>query len=98
MVRTLVGLLIWLAIGPVSAMDLMDLYQEAKANDARYAAARAQFRAMQELVPQAGAGVAPESYSDGTYWRYRYHKGGSPAFSSGRSHRYRGELVRPAYR
>ncbi len=46
---------------PVLAMDLMDLYREAKANDARFAAARAQFRVMQERVPQAKAGVLPRA-------------------------------------
>jgi len=46
---------------PVMAMDLMDLYREAKANDARFAAARAQFRVIQERVPQAKAGVLPRA-------------------------------------
>ena len=42
--RALVIVLMLLFCRPVLAMDLMDLYREAKANDARYAAAKAQFR------------------------------------------------------
>ena len=42
------------------AMDLMDLYREAKANDAQYAAAQAQFGVMRERVPLAKAGTAPQ--------------------------------------
>lgn len=57
--RVLATLVILLTWQPALAMDLMDLYREAKANDAKYAAARAQFRVMQEAVPQAKAGLAP---------------------------------------
>ena len=71
-VRTLVALSMLLSAGVTLGMDLMDLYREAKANDARYAAARSQFRAMQERVPQARAGVAPEVDVDGGQRRYEY--------------------------
>jgi len=47
-----------------SAMDLMDLYREAQRNDARYAAAKAQFHVMKERVPQARAGVLPQASVD----------------------------------
>ena len=65
-----------------AAMDLMDLYREASDHDARYAAARAQFRAAQEAVPQARAGAAREARLKGAVKR----------------HRYRGQLQRPEYR
>lgn len=57
--RLLAIVLIMLGCQPVLAMDLMDLYREAKANDACFAAANAQFHVMQERVPLAKAGVAP---------------------------------------
>lgn len=41
------------------AADLMQVYREALANDAKYAAARAQFEAGQERVVQARAGLLP---------------------------------------
>lgn len=59
--RALAIVIMLLFCRPVLAMDLIDLYREAKANDARYAAAEAQFRVMQERVPLAKAGVAPQS-------------------------------------
>ena len=62
--RLLAIALIMLWCRPVLAMDLMDLYREAKANDARFAAANAQFRVMQERVPLAKAGVAPAAALD----------------------------------
>ena len=83
-------------------MDLMDLYREARDNDARYAAAQAQFRVMRERVPQARAGVAPDVNLDSAYKRYEhYDKGGFPAFFEGRrsyDYRYGSELPGPARR
>ena len=91
-----------LGTGAVSAMDLMDLYSEARANDALYAAAQAQFRVMRERVPQARAGVAPDVNLDGTYKRYEYHeKGDFSAFFEGRrmnDYRNGSELLGPAHR
>ncbi|WP_028241574.1 TolC family outer membrane protein [Stutzerimonas azotifigens] len=40
--------------------DLISVYQAAVANDADLAAARAQYRAVQEVVPQARAGLLPQ--------------------------------------
>ena len=44
---------------PVFAMDLLDVYRLARENDPLTAAARAHYRAMQERVPQAQAGMLP---------------------------------------
>ena len=60
MIQVLLMLVVLLGAGRVAAMDLMDIYREARLNDARYAAARAQFRAEQERVPQARAGLRPK--------------------------------------
>lgn len=80
-------------------MDLMDLYRAAKVHDARHAAARAQFRVMQEAVPQARAGAAPNFSSDVAVKRYQYDgMAGCPNYSFGRRHRYRSEPPRPADR
>src|SRR3546814_4694013 len=42
-----------------SKTDLVSVYQQAVNNNADLAAARAQFRARQEIVPQARAGLLP---------------------------------------
>ncbi|WP_462381105.1 TolC family outer membrane protein [Pseudomonas sp. Marseille-QA0892] len=50
----------WAQTPPASVRtDLVSIYQEAANNNADLAAARAQFRARQELVPQARAGLLP---------------------------------------
>ena len=53
------GLLLFTAcLGtPALAVDLLDVYRLARQNDTRTAAARADYRAMQERVPQARAGL-----------------------------------------
>ena len=42
------------------AADLMQVYQDALANDAKFAAARAQLEAGQESVVQGRAGLLPQ--------------------------------------
>lgn len=85
--------------GTASAMDLMDLYREAKSHDARYAAAQAQFRAEREAVSLARAGVVPKSNSGGASMRHRHRDvAGFHSFSFGRWHRYRSEPLRPTFR
>lgn len=51
----------WAETAPplASRADLMSVYQQAVANNADLAAARAQFKAVQEAVPQARAGLLP---------------------------------------
>ncbi len=46
---------------PVLAADLMDVYRLAEQNDTQLAAARADYLAMQERVPQARAGRYPDA-------------------------------------
>ncbi|WP_081686763.1 TolC family outer membrane protein [Chitinilyticum litopenaei] len=52
-----------------SAGELFDLYQLALGNDARYAAARAQQQAAQQLVPLARSGLLPKIALSGSYSR-----------------------------
>ena len=49
-----------LSAGTAGAADLLDVYRDAVANDARFAAARAQFEAGQERVVQGRAGLLPQ--------------------------------------
>ncbi|HUU72660.1 MAG TPA: hypothetical protein VMW70_08535 [Burkholderiales bacterium] len=56
MMRKLVVLAVLLASSPAQAVDLLDIYREARINDTRTAAARAHYRGMQERIPQARAG------------------------------------------
>ena len=53
--------LTWAETAPplASRADLISVYQQAVANNADLAAARAQFKAVQEVVPQARAGLLP---------------------------------------
>jgi len=46
---------------PVLAVDLLDVYRLARQNDTHTAVARAHCRAVQERVPQARAGLVPDS-------------------------------------
>ncbi len=81
MARAVLALTALLGAATASAVDLMDIYRDAVNNDARYSAARAQFRAMQERVPQARAGVAPRSQSEGAYTRYLIGAEAGPAYA-----------------
>ena len=52
--------MVWAAEAPLSARtDLVSVYQEAVDNNADLAAARAQYGAQKEVVPQARAGLLP---------------------------------------
>ena len=48
-----------LAASPVMAADLLEIYREALARDAQFAAARSQLMAAQERIPQGLAGLLP---------------------------------------
>jgi outer membrane protein len=88
---------------PALAVDLMQIYQDAQANDARYAAAKAAYQARQERLPQAKAGLRPSINLDA---RYNYNDidvdYDSPTFNSGRrnysAYDYGVNLSQPIYR
>ena len=57
----------WAAEAPLSAKtDLISVYQEAAKNNAALAAARAQYMARKEVVPQARAALLPNLSATGT--------------------------------
>ncbi len=66
--------LVWLLVtpllaSPLWAADLMQIYREAQANDAAYAAARSTVEAGRERTPQALAGLLPTiGISGNTQW------------------------------
>ena len=60
MKRVLAVLVASLFAGGATAADLMQVYQDALANDAKFSAARAQFEAGQEKVVQGRAGLLPQ--------------------------------------
>ena len=58
-----------LLASPLWAVDLMQIYREAQANDATYAAARSTLEAGRERTPQARAGLLPTiGISGNTQW------------------------------
>lgn len=69
MIRGLLLFTVFLST-PVFAVDLLDLYRLARENDTHTAAARAHYRAVQERVPQARAGLLPQS-GVGVQWTPR---------------------------
>ena len=56
----LVGLLSLSLFGSAQAVDLLDLYKEAVGKDAQYAAAKAEYLAVQERLPQAQSSQLPK--------------------------------------
>jgi outer membrane protein len=70
--RTLLTLLIslsMLAASPLHAADLLDIYQLARQQDARFQAALAEFQAREELRPQAWSALLPQVNASAQYGR-----------------------------
>jgi outer membrane protein len=65
--RLVIALVALLAVSPVFAFDLLDVFRQAQLNDAAYAAAKAQYQAQQERLPQARAGLLPNASFDAGY-------------------------------
>jgi len=103
MFRIVVSLAAILAAGTAHALDLMDIYRLAQINDTRYAAAKAQYLATQERLPQARAGLLPDV---GFEAGYNYNdidvEYDSAAFNSGRrdytAYNYGIRATQPLYR
>ena len=66
-IRIVIALIAYLTVTPVLAVDLLDIFALAQINDARYAAAKAQYLAQQERLPQARAGLLPDARFDAGY-------------------------------
>jgi outer membrane protein len=67
MMRILVTLFALFVTAPALAVDLLDIYRDAQLRDARFGAARAQYQAQQERLPQARAGLLPNINFDASY-------------------------------
>ena len=102
MKRVLAVLVASLFAGGATAADLMQVYQDALANDAKFSAARAQFEAGQEKVVQGRAGLLPQigvsantTYTDADV-RTRVPPGSSsPSYNS---NGYGVQLTQPLFR
>lgn len=81
---------------PVVAADLLQIYGEALANDAQYAAARAAVEAGREKLPQALAGLLPTfSASANTTWNQNTYNGDNRNYNA---NGYNLNLTQPLFR
>ena len=89
----------WAEEAPLSSKtDLVTVYQEAAANNADLAAARADYQARSEVVPQARAGLLP-NLSAGANMSDTRTQVDSPALTSSRSGTvYQANLSQPLFR
>nr|HQV08722.1 TolC family outer membrane protein [Thauera sp.] len=87
--------------GGALAADLMQVYRDALANDAKFSAARAQYEAGQEKVVQGRAGLLPQVGMDAnTTWNDAKLKpaGAQPRAGSYNSNGYGVQLTQPLFR
>lgn len=80
-----------------AAADLLDVYRQAAAQDARFAAARAEFEAGRERAVQARAGLLPNIGASGSVTRNRIDASGQPA-SSFTGNAWGVQLTQPLFR
>lgn len=97
MKRTLIACIASLFPLAVSAADLLDTYQRALANDAEFAAARAELLAGQERVVQGRAGLLPEIALIANADRNVVDPAGGPS-NSFSSNSWRVQLTQPLFR
>ncbi len=84
-----------------ASADLLQVYREALANDAQYAAARATAEAGREKLPQGLAGLLPViGATAGSVWNEnRYRMAGQPAWNKDyNTHSYNVSLTQPLFR
>ena len=92
----LAGAVASLLVSSAGAMDLLEVYQESLANDAVYAAARAQAEAGREGVVQARAGLLPNvGVSGNTTWNENTFSGVDRNYNS---NGYGAQLTQPLFR
>ena len=68
---------------PAHAEDLIQIYQQARKNDAQFAQAQAVYQQAQELKPQARAGLLPNIGASAEYDRIHQKRDSSGLFPSG---------------
>src|SRR5262245_14503610 len=59
--RTAICTLLLIGAAPVGGADLLEIYRMSQASDAQYAAARAQWSATQEKLPQGLSALLPSA-------------------------------------
>lgn len=97
MKRTLLACVVSLMPLSLCAADLVDVYQQALANDADFASARAELLAGQERVVQGRAGLLPNVALTGGVARNINDPGGMPS-SSYSSNSWAVQLTQPVFR
>lgn len=91
--------LVWAAEAPLSAKtDLVSVYQEAVNNNADLAAARAQYGAQKEVVPQARAGLLPNLSAGADSNNVRTQIDQPAATVNRDAHSWRATLSQPLFR
>jgi outer membrane protein len=85
------------AVQPVLGADLLSVYRDALSNDPAYAAARAEFEATKERVPQARAGYLPDARLSGSVGRSRFEFDGGPTITDN-TQSYTLSLTQPLFR
>ncbi len=102
MKRALVAALVALASTAAWPADLLQIYQDALDNDAKFAAARAQYEAGQEKVVQGRAGLLPQiGGSANTIWndsRVRANEVDATIHRNYNSNGYTVQLTQPLFR
>ncbi|MEO7741379.1 MAG: TolC family outer membrane protein [Usitatibacter sp.] len=79
MKATPIALALALALAvPTQAADLLNLYRDAQVSDPVYQAARAQYQATAERLPQARAGYLPQVYGSASIFRNHSERDGAP--------------------
>ncbi|AZF40679.1 Outer membrane channel TolC (OpmH) [Pseudomonas sp. R1-43-08] len=91
--------MVWAAEAPLSARtDLVSVYQEAVDNNADLAAARAQYGAQKEVVPQARAGLLPNLTGGADINNVRTQIDTPAATANRDAHSWRATLSQPLFR
>lgn len=89
----------WAAEAPLSSnTDLVSVYQEAVDNNADLAAARAQYGAQKEVVPQARAGLLPNLSGSAEVADVRTKIDQPSAIANRSAHFYQATLAQPLFR
>ena len=89
----------WAAEAPLSTKtDLVSVYQEAVDNNADLAAARAQYGAQKEVVPQARAGLLPNLSGGAEVANVRTAIDQPSATANRNAHSYQATLAQPLFR
>lgn len=91
--------MVWAAEAPLSTKtDLVSVYQEAVDNNADLAAARAQYGAQKEVVPQARAGLLPNLSAGADVNNVRTQIDTPSATANRDAHTWRATLSQPLFR